>query len=902
MRSGFSSFSNAARTSISVVVLVSGFAGCSPDVVQRSFTEPKRDFGPLRSDGDIPGDGIQLSLTPTAASIRWRGDIETAKWNRAAEDLGWLSRKLAIPQIGKLALQMRRVVANSIVSSSNTFANSAYTSAAIGETRDDTKKSVDQAVQMLRAQGPVLEELLFRRNSLHEWPTSRVSLVVVVDHVGQFLSEFVRDVEKSAVDKTVRKQIVEELRINFGPRVQRIRSGVALAYNEKKTYAFVAKVRAVLKSEDVALATDIEAQLNSAERLTKEVERISDARSALSVLVDFWVAASPATRISKFQKLAPDLFDFFNDQSAEDLQCVKVGCGFLMRIKRALFILPEIEKYGIDKLRTQLTTAAEETIRSELETQAVKFLPGLYKEILTQISQELIRQTSNISKISTDYGTYLRLVLNRVAIAKLALKEKDPVAGIEPNLIRVEMQFSNKATLQAQPVPSQSLRGFQTGASAIGSGLAAAVELHDYHIENILTQAGSSPNRVKQALGRVFFEQINKVLLIGGFKTETAKPFEALSVAIDGERMRDGSRRRFNLRTLLSSETSFAVPDTVAVAKSGKANSNVGSSVAGDFAVSVAGQADVLRGLSRLAMALRDWEVTSFDRVLGPINLADFVTDLPRETVDQKLFPKDLFFAASIGNAGAILQNMAKSSTMVGLIGQSREMHWANEPDPQKDPAKQALKATMFDIVNGQRVNVSKTRDVARFLSAVVEFLRASDGVEKTQSSILITADEKGHRPIDQLRTARQDLKLLVMALGNFLANESLDARGVVLPVFTRTTENVAVGMSGDAQLEDQALVIRALLDAAEINDAAIHRNAALDLFAATNETFFRPELGFYSSRADQAADLDLEAMSAMLIAGERLKPYMKRERSAQWIRASRPWINALRDAAESLP
>ena len=491
----------------------------------REFAEPRTEFGPARTDGELPLDEVKMNSTPTAASVRWKGDIDTAAWYRASEDLGWLSRTLSIRQLGKFSFRMRRAVANSSVAWDHTFSNSAYASAAIGETRDDTRKSIDEAVAMLTAQEPTIATLLLDRSQRHAWPTGEASLVTVVEHVEQFLIEFVRDVERSSVDKAVKKQLVEELRINFGPRVQRIRTQVALAYNLEKTYDFVARIRAILKEEQVNLGPEINQQLDLAERLPREVERISNAKNALSVLVDFWLAASPETRIGKFKTMAPELYDFFNDQSAEDLDCIKTGCGLFTRIKRALFILPKVEEYGVDKIRAQLSRAAEETIKSELEIQAVRYLPGLYKEIQTKITEELSRQKGNITKIATDYGSYLRLVFNRVAIAKFGLKEKDLISGSDPNRIRVDIDFSGAGLIQAQRIGQNVRDGFHTGAATLGAGIAAAVEVHDFHLENEMQASGANPIRVKQALGRIFFEQINKVLMVGGFKAESSKPF-----------------------------------------------------------------------------------------------------------------------------------------------------------------------------------------------------------------------------------------------------------------------------------------------------------------------------------------------------------------------------------------
>ncbi len=881
-----------------VVLILALSAACSPELVSRKFTEAKQDFGPTRTDGDLSISEIKSNAIPSKASIRWKGEIETAAWYRTSDDLGWLSRTLANPGLGKFAYRMHRAVGRG-VSWEHTFQNSAYASAAIGETRDDTKKAVNSGIAMLKAQEPIIEKLLTDRSQKFEWPTERKSLVAVVDSVEAFLKAFVRDVERSSVDKAVKKELVEELRINFGPRIQRIRAQIAVAYNATKTFDFVIQVRGVLKEEGVDLGSDIESKLDVAERLPREVEKIVDSRTALSVLIDFWRAASPQTREDKFKKVAPELYDFLHGKNDEDLTCIQTGCGPITSLKRVLFILPAIEEFGVEKIRKTLADAAEESIKSELETEAVKALPKIYQEVFSKIAGELARQRTNIAKISTDYGPYLRLVLNRVAVAKLGLKEKDPVLGAEPTRIRVDLGFSNAAVMTAVRAEYRG-SAFTTGAAAIGAGMAAAIELHDHHIENVLIPTGLGPYRIKQALGRVFFEQINKVLIVGGFTTEHAKDFDALSVADDADT--GNGPARFNLRKSLSSEYTFAVPDQIRLTLPGKPELVLGSVPPKQITNSVAGQAEMLKGLSRIALSLRDWEQTPFDEVLGAVNLADFVPDLPKAAVDRKLFPKELFYAAAIGNAGAILQNITKEFSTVGLIGPGGEMHWGNESDPSKDPTKQAIAATVFDLIDGERATTTKSVDVARFLSAIADFLRASDGIEKATAGVLIDAGPDGRRAVDQVLAARKDLKLLVMALANFLSSHAIGETGLVLPLFSRSADNRSLGMSGQPQLLDQAVVIRALLDASDVISAGIYRTAAVDLMSAMNFTFFRPNLGFYSESASDEGALGLEVLVSILVAGERVSPYMTRERLGQWVRVSRPWINALHDAAETLP
>ena len=140
------------------------------------------------------------------------------------------------------------------------------------------------------------------------------------------------------------------------------------------------------------------------------------------------------------------------------------------------------------------------------------------------------------------------------------------------------------------------------------------------------------------------------------------------------------------------------------------------------------------------------------------------------------------------------------------------------------------------------------------------------------------------------------------MAIANFLSKEARGVDGLVRPTYVRTSGGVAVGARGEPRLIEQALVIRALLDASDAISAAIYRHEAQDIFSATNVSFFKPELAFYADQPGSTKAPNLEALVAMLVAGETLKPHLSPQRQVQWSKLSKPWVGALRDAAERLP
>lgn len=928
MKSGSSYSSDLRRLKVTCSFLVMGlvflFSACSPEVVQRLYNEPNRDFGPQKTDDNVDLGEMTANAIPSASTFNFSGRLATASWYRSMDDLSLLSRLTGDEALGRLSFAMASSVYNGAVSWRHTVARSAYTSAAIGETKEDTAVAVQSGVNMLTSQEPLIQGILDRQHQLIAWPNTPTNLEAILDLVERYLAGVASEMEVSAVEPAVKERILQEVRITFGPMLARFKIQAHLAYQEPKTYDFVARLRQAVEAEKIEIGKEPLERLKTAEKLTRDVEQIRSSRAALRVIVDFWKASSPEVRETKFKPVSPELYDYLYGKTESELNCIRSNCGFLTRIAKALFILPAIEDYGVKKLRKELEIAAHDAIYLELETTATQYAAQLNTLVAEQVFVELRRQSDNLKKISSDYGSYIRLVMDRMAIAKLGLTETDSVGSIEPSEVEVQMNFGRgeRDHLAEAPVGivtkrvaaiennssarrtrntrnrtrNQELTEFVSGAEAIGAGLSAAIDQHDHNLERELTAQGVNPIVVQQVRQRVFFEQINKVLMIGGFKTEALVPFEALSLSIDRDRPR---YRRLNLRDLMGSPLSYAVPDRLSLTEPKRPEMVLGSVPRTPVRVSVAGQAEMLRGLSRLAASLKDWESTSFDTGLGRVNLADFVPDLPRDAVDRSLFPKDLMFAATIGNASVILQNITKRLSSVVLIDPNRKMHWANEQGAlESNPENRATMAAIFDLVDGERSEITRAGDVARFISAIAEFVRATNGIENTKAGPLLEKGDDGKRPLDLLVSARTDLKLLIMAMSNFLARETIGADGLVRPFYDRSDLNAGPVSKGDPLLLDQALVIRALLDAAETISADVYRTSAIELMASVNQHFYRPALAFYSAIATGTVRADFETTLAMLVAGERMSKGADSERRARWNKVARPWVGALRDAA----
>ena len=552
------------------------------------------------------------------------------------------------------------------------------------------------------------------------------------------------------------------------------------------------------------------------------------------------------------------------------------------------------------KLKQDLANAAHEAIISEMRTQAVGFLPTLHTEVAGHIEKELVQQIANLRQISGDYPSFFRVVLDRMATAKLGLLPDSRLGFLEASRLQVEMVPG--AALRA----SSAERAGGTGAAALGASMKVAVRHYEHIIRRQRLLNGENPFLTTQGLGRILFREINKVLSIGGYRMENLEAFPALSMGFDAGRT-NGDWQRLNLRRIEQSEVSYAVPDRLRIqmGSSGSSNSLRTTPLNESPSVSVRGQAELLKGLSRLTRLARDWEPTAFDPIMGSINVADFLPDLPRDAINQRLFPKDLIFAAALGNSGIMLQNLTKRSTPVVLIGVpnadgKRQVKFADQVGLTGESPSEPTSAlaAVVDVTGTERSQVAKTGDVARYILALVEFSRSVQGLEKTKSAPLLQSIGRGQTAVEQILDAREDLKLLVMAMSNFLASEMLDSRGLLMAEFDRTLVRARPRQSGQGSIIlDHAWSIRALIEASTMLGAQVYKTSALDLYRSLLRHHFHAASGFFRNKPDQPPTP--EEISAMLVAGETVFDEMSPLEQRQWRQLASQWMLAWGELAQ---
>jgi hypothetical protein len=345
--------------------------------------------------------------------------------------------------------------------------------------------------------------------------------------------------------------------------------------------------------------------------------------------------------------------------------------------------------------------------------------------------------------------------------------------------------------------------------------------------------------------------------------------------------------------------TSFNVPDSF--------------NTTGDFVMdrvhakpnsSVKAQAELLRGIARQLRFHRDWEKNDFDEQMSTVQLEDLASEIPKGAIEYSLFPKDLIFALSLGNAGAILQNVIRKSSPAFLVMTNKPVLWGERYE-EIGTDNLATVAGLVSIENGKRGKSVRTADIARYVLALSEFMDATEGMEKTKASPLTALNSDGKPMLNDVLEARRYMKLFQMGLTNFLVfatcgrTDTACVKGSVHGQYSIENGKL-VPVKSPITLENQALVIRAIIASARTLGMSVFNPTALDAYFFMNEKLWDEKRQFYAVDLNEQGETgrapNIVELAQALVAGSELAPLMGTESRHQWEKISMPWIHALQD------
>jgi hypothetical protein len=898
-----------------VATMACVLVGCAPDPTPRQYTQPKVDFGPRSGDPDLGLGASQQSQAADLSKLEISGDIDSASLMRTSENLLILSKATGRTNLQTFAQKLTDAFYHAPgTSASLSFDKTPYIDAATGETKASSLAIVVQNEKRLDVQSRLVVSLVKGSGQSFPWPNpnkmdsigdANRTIAQLFTPVHSYVSQLLRLLQTNPkIDEQIRGPVVEGIDTQAGSMIAEIEAEIYAVFNEPRLSGMIQRLITMLNHHEFEVDTASRDLLTRASAVGDKIEVISDAQDVLAVIVDLWRMIPPETRQSSFKAVSPELYDFLSGRSESDLNCLRAfPCinPIIASIKQ-LKILPEIRSRGIAQLQMQLRDSTRQGVIAEVQVRAARMLPTLPDLVATRIGDEFGKIRGILAAVKSDYPGFVRGIGRRFADKNLGNNKGGLIFGAEA--ARANVSWS-KGAIDIRALGSAGK--IETSAAVIGTSLSLAA-----------ARWTQTPMNGAKAAGDMI-SQINKLLAVGGYTTGSGKLFNSLSLATNP----DENGKHLNLRTFLSEPTGFAMPDSLLVTPDFDLLQNP------EMKVNARAQADLLRGFSTMTAYFRDWQTNAFDSSLGKATVGQYVGDLPAASIKEKLFPKDMMFSVSIGNASVLLQNIRKKLTPIFMIDTDSKLSWAD--DTRADGASPLTMAGVVDLVNGKRDVSANSLDVSSYILALIEFVEATEGVENTKASVLLEKGKDGTTALQTLVKARADLRLAIVALSNFLSHQMQDKDGGIRQSFS--LDKVKTEDSEPRTLLDQAMAIRALVRASAFLKTDIYRWAALDVLAFMNRSLFDRSLGFYRSyemlgemlgeipgvtgAAPNTPGIQqtgaktakpkpttvvilkkqntwvLEEVTATLLAGEQLKAYMPDQSRKQWDHISAPWLAA---------
>ena len=285
--------------------------------------------------------------------------------------------------------------------------------------------------------------------------------------------------------------------------------------------------------------------------------------------------------------------------------------------------------------------------------------------------------------------------------------------------------------------------------------------------------------------------------------------------------------------------------------------------------------AEIIRGLSRVARAFREWDKNSVDQLISGFRAQELFPEFEMPELNRSLFPKDAFFALSFSSLAEFLKSITEQNTQVFLVDINNKVIWANES--QSEGQTSSVMAGVTDRKGNELSPIVRAEDVARYLIALCEFIESTKFIERSTSPYLLNPGPDGKIPRDEIIEGRGKIKLLALGLANYLSNRFRSGGELIARWLEIRTQQP---FDKTITVLDQAVTIRALIAASDALHTDIYRWEAMDLVSAMNRGLYRPDLGFYARPGD--TNISAPVLVETLRALDAAAPYLLPESRAQ--------------------
>lgn len=598
---------------------------------------------------------------------------------------------------------------------------------------------------------------------------------------------------------------------------------------------------------------------------------------------------SEVERGLEFKNRYPDIYQLFtqplfgNRLSDDDLGVVvdnlysfeitTLALSDEFRIRAQNVCVERIVTTVSKSLNDYVLRTLDKTIRGQ-----EKNLQDLVASSVSQNLQNLRKTVGEISNFEDYFNKFAIPELDRVMFSDV--KE---LPGVERKDVQLGIDENQKLSLR---VNSQS-SSFLTGAEVLGTSMSASAK----RFAGLASIESKDPR--KPEYWRPVFSQINKMLAMLGLRkmdnslmssfhrriSGVYENFDAYRYDCSPEVLAKQEQKKLNYTqtpipdhlvtrfedctdSTQFSQSYFAIPDTLAV-KDAFAVVDAGVPY-----ISVSGQAELLKGTSGMMKYFRDWkgQADDYDIGLGQIEYKGF-----------KLLPRPAFVNLSFGIMSVPLRNLRRENNLIHMFDQ-----WGTEIKDwlkNSDPMKWRVSTALSDLTPNGNSPIIRSRDLARFIIAIDELLKSSEGVENSKASVFTPPGKSERENLKAFEEGRKQLALMMVGLSNFLTSKFQDKDGGFWHTYSLESKQL-IEKNQPRTLEDQSLIQDALIRTFAHWGGHGAKWAAIDSFYFLNSKMWDGNLGFYRANENGEGTHNPYALILTLRNIRNLTPLMKDESS----------------------
>ena len=615
--------------------------------------------------------------------------------------------------------------------------------------------------------------------------------------------------------------------------------------------ALIASIDSYISDSNMTLAADTVAIIKLGRKLGVLTDQTKDTEKALQALALVWTVLDTKERIDFIQTASPPLYKFLNGKNASEIQClISSNCnGFITKVELKIGVYPAIEAFGINNIKNLLNQKGKIFIINQVNQVAYASLLTVHETILSEVSLAVASKQAELGQFSKNFSVILKTNWDNY----LKNKGVTPVNGFVLDSQNQLLPFEAQNIWLRNKISQQAELQFGIGTAASDSGVANSANT-------------TTTTSLKTEILKNQYELVENILRLPQFSQAPDAGSEMVQSDLL-DLILSPKQRQYSQQIVKSPLKTVALND----------------------------QSQLLLTTSKLIRELADWKTSAFDKNLSAIQASEILTEFKTEALNRSFFAKSDLLALTLSVTSETLKLLQSASSPLILIDNNQKL--IEIQDFNQDQSGPLALAAATDFIDGHRSNTVKTSDLSQFQLALIEFYSATGGLEKTNSGILRSEDAQGQVLLTQILDARKKIKVLIIAIGNFLSNQLQQKNRMMNSTYLLDgTQNTKT-----YQLSDQVIAVEALVRTYELTDIEVYLWSALDVYYAMNANLYNVTTHFYDTtlmdhQAAATDDANLKLKSFEVLNSYksllRLKPYLTLDSQLQLESIFKSWVN----------